>query len=71
MLIAILILTIFNTGLIVLIGLGSFGSLREQIHKEHKLTRDNTDKDTEIALEAVFNMGSLKQKVKMSGKVEI
>lgn len=71
MLIAILILTIFNTGMIMVLGLGGFSATQDTIRKAEKAINYNTDKDTETALTALFNQDSLKQKAEMSGEVEI
>ena len=70
MLIAILILTIFNTGLILLV-MGAVGMALKEIEKAVKEINRNTDHDTESALTAIYNMDSLKQKVKMNGSVDL
>lgn len=71
MLTAILILTIFNTGLILVIGLGGFTALQDLIRKVHKHTLAHIDDRTETAVTAIYNMNSLKQKAEMSGKAEL
>lgn len=71
MLTAILILTIFNTGLIIIIGAGTFGLLKELIIKSQESIKEHIDHRTETAVTAVFNMDSLKQKAEISGKVEM
>ena len=70
MLTAILILTIFNIGLIFfcLIGLAS---LNEELKKSEERIKRNTDEDLAELGTMVFNMDALKQKVRMSGKAEI
>lgn len=67
MLIAILILTIFNTGLIFVIGIGGTGSILEAIRKATR----HTDESIEAATTALYNKDSIKQKVEMSGRFEI
>lgn len=71
MITVILILTILNTGLILLIGLGSFGAIKDLIKKAVCAVNKNTDQDMETLGTAVFNMDSLKQKATMSGKAEL
>lgn len=67
MLIAILIITIFNTGLIVVLGVGGTGSILDAIRKATK----HTDESIEAATTALYNKESIKQKVDMSGRFEI
>ena len=67
MLIAILILTIFNTGLIFVIGVGAVGSIGDAIRKATR----HTDESIEAATTALYNKESIKQKVEMSGRFEI
>lgn len=71
MIIAILILTIFNTGLILLIGLGSFGAIQDLIKKAVYSVNKHTDQDIETLGTAIYNMDSLKQKATMGGKAEL
>ena len=71
MIIAILILTVFNTGLIFILGIGGVGMLKDLIVKEHKATIAHIDDRTETAVTAIYNMDSLKQKAEMSGRVEV
>lgn len=71
MLIAILILTIFNTGMIFILGVGGVGCLRDLIMAQHTFTRKTIESDIEQATTAIFNMDSLKQKATMSGKAEL
>ena len=71
MLTAILLLTIFNTGLIFLIGCGGIAALKQAaIEIAAKATR-HIDDSISAATTAVFNMDSLKQKAKMSDEVEV
>ena len=71
MLIAILVLSIFNTGLIFILGLSIFGAQQDIAKKAIALINHNTDSDVETALTAIYNMDSLKQKVEVSGEAEI
>lgn len=70
MLIAILILTIFNTGLILLM-IGGLVLYKEDIEHFIAAATHHTDESIEAATTALYNMDSIKQKVTMSGKVEI
>ena len=71
MIVAILILTIFNTGMIAIIGLGSFGAIQDLIKKAVYAVNKHTDQDIETLGTAIYNMDSLKQKATMSGKAEL
>lgn len=71
MLIAILILTIFNTGLIILLGLGGIAVLKQATIDVVMAAMRHTDESIESATTAVFNMDSIKQKAEMSGKAEL
>lgn len=71
MLTAILILTIFNTGLILIIGLGGIGFFKDFMLRSIKYMVDHTDSSIEAATTALFNADSLKQKAEMSGKAEL
>lgn len=70
MLIAILILTIFNTGLALLI-IGGMVAYKEDIEHFIAAATHHTDESIEAATTALYNMDSIKQKVTMSGEVEI
>ena len=71
MLIAILVLTIFNTGLIFIIGLGGLTATQDIMRKTHIATLKHIDDRTETAVTAIYNMDSLKQKVMMTGRTDI
>ena len=71
MLTAILIITIFNTGLIFLLGIGAIGSIKEFIYKATRILESRIDDRTETAVTAIYNMDSMKQKANMSGKAEL
>lgn len=64
MLLAILLITIFNTGLILL-GLGGIVMCKEDVLKGINLAAKHTDESIESATTAIFNMDSLKQKASM------
>lgn len=68
---AILILTIFNTGLIIIIGLGGIGFIKDVILAATEHVKIHVDKDTEDLGTAIFNMDSLKAKASSSGKAEL
>lgn len=71
MLIAILILTIFNIGLTILIGLGGLSLIKQDMTYIAARAMKHTDQSIEAATTALYNMDSIKQKVEMSGEVEI
>lgn len=71
MIVAILILTIFNTGLIFILGIGVMGALKEFIFSAERQLEKHIDDRTETAVTAIYNMDGLKAKATMSGKVEI
>lgn len=71
MIIAILIITIFNTGLIILMSGAVLMDLKRHTADTAKVINDNTDKDIEALGTAIFNMESLKQKAEMGGKAEL
>ena len=71
MLVAILILTIFNIGMtLVLIG-GAIGMIKDHVDKAKAEIIDNTDNDMASIGTAIFNAESIKQKVQMGGEVEL
>lgn len=70
MLIAILVLTIFNTGLAFLI-IGGMVAYKEDIEHFIAAATHHTDESIEAATTALYNMDSIRQKVTMSGEVEI
>lgn len=70
MLIAILILTIFNIGLSLLI-IGGMVAYKEDIEHFIAAAVHHTDESIEAATTALYNIDSIKQKVTMSGEVEI
>lgn len=71
MLIAILILTIFNIGLTILIGFGGLGLIKAEMIAAISAGVKHTDASIEAATTALYNMDSIKQKVNMSGEVEV
>lgn len=71
MITVILILTIFNTGLILLMAGGLLSTLRQDMAKMLSKTLRHVDETYEALGTAIFNMDSIKQKVNMSGKVEL
>ena len=71
MLIAILILTIFNIGLTILIGFGGLSLMKAEMTNIAAVAMKRTDQSIEAATTALYNMDSIKQKVEMSGEVEI
>ena len=71
MLIAILILMIFNIGLTILIGLGSLAVMKDVIISVATKVMKHTDGSIEAATTALFNKESLKQKAEMQGEVEV
>ena len=70
MLIAILVLTIFNTGLTLLM-IGGLVLYKEDIEHFIAAAAHHTDESIEAATTALYNMDSIKQKVEMTGKCEI
>lgn len=70
MLIAILILTIFNTGLILFCLIGNV-VINDNIIREMKKATTHTDQTIEAATTALYNMESIKQKVEMTGRFEL
>ena len=71
MIVAILILTIFNTGLLILLSGVIVAILREDIKKVVSVAIKHTDDSISTAVTAIFNMDSLKQKAEMSDEVEV
>lgn len=71
MLIAILVLTIFNTGLVILLAGVICGILRVDFNTAINTAVKHTDKSIEAATTAIFNMDSIKQKVDMTGRFEL
>ena len=70
MLIAILLLTIFNIGLTVLV-LAGVAIVKDDIMAAIVVATKHTDESIEAATTALFNKESLKQKAEMQGKVEV
>ena len=70
MLIAILILTIFNTGLIILT-IGGLVVYKDEIEHFVAAASKHTDESIETATTALYNMDSIKQKVEMTGRFEL
>ena len=70
MMIAILVLTIFNTGL-MLLTIGGLALMKDEVVKKIAEAVDHTDSSIEAATTAVFNMESIKQKADMTGRFEI
>ena len=71
MITAVFIITIFNTGLIFLIGVGGYGALKDLIIQSAKGIKKHVDEDVNTLGTAIFNMDSLKQKATMHGKVDV
>ena len=71
MITVIFILTIFNTGLILLMSAGIIGTVRSENAKMLNTALNHVDDTYEALGTAIFNMDSIKQKVKMSGKAEV
>ena len=71
MLIAILILTIFNIGLTILLGFGGLSLMKAEMISVATKAMKHTDGSIEAATTALFNKESLKQKAEMSGEVEV
>lgn len=71
MLTIILILLIFNIGLDIVLILSATALIKEHQVKAVKTITHNSEKLTEQALTAIYNMDSIKQKVQMSGEVEL
>ena len=70
MIVVILILTIFNTGLLI-INLGGIAETWNRIRQsEERIKIDNAETFAEMGT-MIYNMDSLKQKVRMSGKAEL
>ena len=70
MLIAILVLTIFNTGLIFF-ALGGMVICKDELEKRIVNCTKHTDESIEAATTALYNMDSIKQKVDMTGRFEL
>ena len=74
MLTIILVLTIFNSGLIFL-GICGLIIYKEEVKKHDAMLAQKVTDYTKFAIEqstsAIFNMDSIKQKVDMTGKFEI
>ena len=71
MLTAILLLTIFNTGLILFFGIGGVGAVNAKTIEVGTKVIRHTDESINTATTAIFNMDSLKQKANMQGEVEV
>ena len=70
MLIAILVITIFNTGLILL-GICGMILYKDEIESFVAAATKHTDESIETATTALYNMDSIKQKVEMTGRFEL
>lgn len=70
MIIAILILTIFNTGLALLI-IGGMVAYKVEIEHFIAAASKHTDESIEAATTALYNMDSIKQKVEMKGEFRL
>jgi hypothetical protein len=70
MLIAILILTVFNTGLVLLV-IGGLNMCKNEIISYVAASTKRIEEDIENATTAIYNMDSIKQKVDMNGSFEI
>ena len=67
MLTAILILTIFNTGL-ALLTIGGIVLYKDELEAFIAAATHHTDESIETATTALYNMESIKQKVEMTGR---
>ena len=70
MLTAILIITIFNTGLLLL-NIGALAVLVDEHRKGVEAIKKEVAEDIETATTAIFNMDSIKQKAGMNGRFEL
>lgn len=71
MILAILLISVFNTGLILILAGGMLQTLKQYIADTAKCINDNTDKDIEASTTAIFNMDSIKTTAERKGKFEI
>lgn len=70
MLIAILILTIFNTGLLLL-EIGGMILYKDEVESFVAAATKHTDESIEAATTALYNMDSIKQNVEMKGEFRL
>ena len=70
MLIAILILTIFNIGLSIL-AISGIAMIKDDILKAIAASARHTDESIESATTALFNKETIMQKAEMTGKFEV
>lgn len=70
MLTAILIITIFNAGLLLL-NIGALAILVDEHRKGVEAIKKEIAEDIEAATTAIFNMDSIKQKAEMNGSFEL
>lgn len=70
MLTIILILTIFNTGLLFFV-IGGLVVYKDELGKAMVVLNKHTDESIEALGTAMFNMDSLKAKASTQGKVEV
>jgi hypothetical protein len=70
MLIAILLLVIFNIGLTFFV-LAGVAIAKDDIAKGINALAKHTDESIEAATTAIFNMESIKQKADMTGRFEV
>lgn len=71
MILAILLISVFNTGLIIIMGGGVIATLKDYINCTKKQIIDRVDDDIEQLGTAIYNMDSLKQKARQCGKAEV
>ena len=71
MIVMILILTAFNTGLIILLAGCAIYTLRKDMTDIAIQMVKHSDESIEAATTAIYNMDSLKQKAKMSGRADL
>lgn len=71
MLIAILILMIFNTLLIIVMSATVVAIIKDQATSVAALAIKHTDQSIEAATTALYNMDSIKQKVEMKGEFRL
>ena len=71
MIIAILILTIFNTGLLIVLSAAMVSVIKTEIAKMLNIALHHVDETYAELGTWIYNMDSTKQKAEMSGKVEL
>lgn len=71
MLNVILILTIFNTGLLIVLSVAVVSAIRMETAKMFNTALRHVDETYRELGELIYNMDAIKQKATMSGKAEI